>query len=131
MEVNFKNEEHEKRFNELLERDRTADNDLERKSLFFIISGSDTLFINVNELYSFKERNIHIEEFIKDNLDIDINNKKLLYLGFQLYNNFKFSYFDTDIKDYSILDILSYQAVEDYELCMNAINLRFNKKLNI
>lgn len=80
--MNFLNESHQSNYNNLLRRANVYSGDIERESLFYIISGNDELYKNVEKLYNFKA------EGIKSKLNIDLcsSAKALIKLGFQLYN---------------------------------------------
>ena len=49
---------------------------------------------------------------------------KMVYLAYQLYNNFKYS--DFDRKDLSIIDILAGLDKDNFDVCCYALKIRFN-----
>lgn len=83
----YNDSEHKKRLLELLLKDNTNIEDLERLSLFYLAS-SDLDICNKfsNYLYDFKEHWIELEGLTRVNLSS--SQRKLIYLGFNLYNNF-------------------------------------------
>lgn len=87
----FLNELHERRFEELKSKSNRPYSDKERMSLFFIISGVDDLFNNVDELYDFENNKIILDfddegNIILDNPNLCSSANKLYKLGVQLYN---------------------------------------------
>lgn len=114
--MKFLNSIHEDRFNELVDKSRIATWDIERKALFYILSGNEDLYFKSNFLYDFSENIICTEH----ELDLSGGMHKLVYLGFHLYNfNYK--------EDITIMDIFSNLDSVNFELALNAIKIRFNK----
>lgn len=114
---------HEDRFNELVKRDNTAEDDLERRSLFYILSGNLDLYNKVDYIYDFDERKIKSECLESEEIDFCSSSRKLIKLGYNLYNSSN----SADVIDtFYILDD------DNFELALNAIKLRFDKlKLNL
>ncbi|WP_248928945.1 DUF6075 family protein [Paenibacillus hamazuiensis] len=80
----FLNIKHEERFAELCKRARINDNDIERRSLFFVLSGNDSLYKNVESIYDFEENSIRLEVFNEPWLTS--GTRSLIELAFNLYN---------------------------------------------
>lgn len=96
----FISKTHEKRFFELLARDNTRKEDIERQSLFYLLSGIDCLYylyykerkLNIEEIYDFNEHTIKPECLVNlsksSKLQLTREERKLIALAFNLYNNF-------------------------------------------
>ncbi|MFC0212113.1 DUF6075 family protein [Paenibacillus chartarius] len=81
----FFSREHERRFNELCERDNTHIKDIERRSLFYIFSGNELLYKNIDLLYDFEEHAIRLEVYEQPFLTSGI--RSLIDLAFHLYGS--------------------------------------------
>lgn len=110
----FINEIHKKNFLELEKRDNTHFGDIERLSLFYILS-SEILYNRADSIYNFKEHTI--------NSDYNMNclssaEKSLIKLGFHLF---------TESNEYSesICDIFSKLDSDNQLIALNAIKIRF------
>lgn len=79
----FLTDEHEARFKELCRRDKTHFNDSERHSLFFVISGNDALYHNVERVYDFEDEVIRLEVY--DEPFLTGGTRVLIDLAFALY----------------------------------------------
>lgn len=83
----YKDFDHKKRLLELLLKDNTNIDDLERMSLFYIASSNIDLFNKfTNYLYNFKDH--WIVPGGLNEVDLSSSQIKLIYLGFNLYNNY-------------------------------------------
>ena len=108
----------EDRYEELLKKDKTAEDDRERKSLFYILAGNLDLYGKVNYIYDFDERMIKSECLDSEEVDFCSSSRKLIKLGYNLYNSSN----GADVMDtFYILDN------DNFELALNAIKLRFGK----
>lgn len=145
----------EDRFNQLLKRDETHEKDRERRALFYIIAGNMDLYKKVNYIYDFENQCIktHCLGFddyeIEENREKDPSNshrcircespvihedssvcsyceklpdlcsssKKLIQLAFNLFNGYPADVLST----FSGLD------ESNFNLCMNALKIRFNQ----
>lgn len=121
--MEFLSQEHEKNFNNLIKKGDVRSGDIERKSMFYIISGNNDLFKQVNNIYNFKDDELQER---KETLEGDLyfpnvltsnSSQKLLNLAVQLFNN---------TKDQNVLDTFSGLDSENFQLALNAIRLRFN-----
>lgn len=116
----FLGEVHENNFYELLEK-ANVKNDIERKSLFYIISGNSELYKNVHKIYDFEENSLNIEVDNEGNIffpDLFVSSgaTKLVYLAVQLYNRGN---------NQSVIDTFSGLDENNFELAINAIKMRF------
>lgn len=113
--MKFLNETHKERFNEMVEKSNMYKGDLERKALFYILSGHSDLYEKSSGLYDFK-KNIIIRNY---QVDLSGSLSKLVYLGFNLYNNY------TDERNLTPLDIICGGLDDDcLRLALNAMLIR-------
>ena len=108
---------HTDNYTELLIKDKTAENDVERKSLFLIFS-TDDLFGKVTHLYDFKEHSIKPESLENGEVNLSSSSRKLVMAAFNLYNG----HYEADIFD-------TFAGLDDknFNLVIQAIKIRFNK----
>ncbi|MED1850062.1 DUF6075 family protein [Brevibacillus agri] len=109
----FLNVKHEDRFNDLCNRDRTHPSDIERKSLFFVIAGNESLYKKVDHTYDFKENLIKLEVYEEGFLTG--GTRSLIDLAFSLYG-----YGTCDVRQ--LFNSLDY---ENSVLAIEAIRWRF------
>ena len=104
-------------YRKLLNKDKTAESDVERRALFRIFS-TDELFRKVTHLYDFKEHSIKPESLENGEVDLTSSSRKLVMAAFNLYNG----HYKADICDtFAGLDD------ENFDLIIQAIKIRFNK----
>lgn len=114
----FKNEEHQQKFIQLIFEDGMHPQDIERKTLFYIISGNNYLYQNRHHIYDFGDHMISPERLTASDVDFSTSSKALIRLGFNLYND------NTD-NNISPLDIYYSLDEENYILAQESINIRF------
>ena len=108
---------HTDNYTELLIKDKTAENDVERKSLFLIFS-TDDLFGKVTHPHDFKEHSIKPQSLENGEVDLSSSSRKLVMAAFNLYNG----YYKADLcNTFAGLDD------ENFDLMIQAIKIRFNK----
>lgn len=122
--MNFITKQHKKRFKELLQSDNTYREDVERRSLFYILSGNEDLFRKRNHIYDFKDHSIEPDCLDSENVDFPTSSKALIRLGFNLYNG----YSDNST---SPVDILYSLDGNNYNLAMNGMDIRFGMSMVI
>ena len=122
--IKFLNNEHKERFNKCIEQDRTYEYDFERKSLFYILTGNDDLYRRIEDIYDFDDRSINLDVILNKSHELSSAARKMLSLGLNLYNNFK--YIDFDLSDYSTLELFSGLDKYNFELCIRALRIRFD-----
>ena len=116
----FKNDEHEKKFNELIS---VADvKSHEYLALFFIIAGNNGLYARRNKIYDFTTNQIKLDfnndgDVLSDDLYLSSSEVKLLELGIQLYNGSGTT---------TVMDIFNSLDVDNIDLAINAIKLRLD-----
>ena len=106
---------HEQRLQELLAKDKTHPKDMERKAMFYILSGNDDLYSKVHHIYDFQENSIKSECLESDNVDLSSSARRLINLAFNLYNGLPADVSDT----FYLLD------EDNSQLAIEAIKLRF------
>ena len=104
-------------YRKLLNKDKTAESDVERRALFRIFS-TDDLFRKVTHLYDFKEHSIKPESLENGEVDLSSSSRKLVLAAFNLYNG----HYEADIFD-------TFAGLDDknFNLVIQAIKIRFNK----
>lgn len=127
--IDFSNELHKERFYELMKEDNANPSDNERKALFYIISGNEELYIQRKKVYNFINHQIELENYLEGKIMLSGGTSKMIYLGYHLYNGFSFKKIDANRinDDLSINDIFGGLDLENYPICINAINIRFNR----
>jgi hypothetical protein len=105
---------HKERYNELLQRDNTRSNDIERQAMFFIFAGNEDLYRKVDYLYDFELHFMIFEGLEKARLSG--SEESLVRLAFNLYNNYPIR---------SITDLFSALDDQNKQLAFNAIKMRF------
>ena len=125
--IKFLNNEHKERFNKCIEQDGTYEYDFERKSLFYILTGNDDLYRRIEDIYDFYDKSINLDFILKKGHELSSACRKMLSLGLNLYNNFK--YIDFDLSDYSTLELFSGLDKYNFELCIRALRIRFDMSI--
>lgn len=117
----FKDIEHKKRLLELLLKDNTNPKDIERLSLFYIVASDLDIYNKFNKFfYNFKDHCIVSEGF--GEVDLSSSQRKFIYLGFNLYNDF----YD-DKENITIFNMFSGLDSDNFRVAIESIKLRFNK----
>lgn len=89
--------------------------DSERKALFYILAGHDDLYEKTYGLYDF-ENNLIIRDY---QVDLSGSLSKLVYLAFNLYNNY------SDDRNLTVVDIICGGLDNDcLVLALNAMMIR-------
>jgi len=79
--------QHQVRFQELLGMDNTHVWDVERRALFYLISGNGELYKKRNKIYDFVNHQIRLC-LTDEHVDFSSGCRSLIRLGFNLYNGF-------------------------------------------
>lgn len=72
----------------LVDRDKMYKEDLERKALFYILSGNLNLYQKVDYIYDFENRVITPKCLESTEVDFCDSSRKLIKLAFNLFNGF-------------------------------------------
>lgn len=121
MEENFLSSAHKERFINMMIEDNMSIHDLERASLFYIITGNDDLYRKRKFIYNTCEHSIRA--CLNDaNVDFSASMGSLIRLGFNLYNGWS----DIYTTPMSLIRSLDNQNLL---LARNAIIIRFNRSL--
>lgn len=83
--MSFTSPMHKERFAKMAHQDDMFPYDVERASLFFIITGNDDLYKKRNHIYNMKEHGICLCLEHQD-VDFSSSGRALIRLGFNLYN---------------------------------------------
>ena len=108
---------HSENFNELIKRDKTSATDVERLAMFKVFSNDD-LFQNVHALYDFKEHSIKPESLENGEVDLSSSSLRLVKLAYNLFNGYQAA---------DVLDTFAGLDEYNFELCIEAIRIRFNQ----
>ena len=100
--MDFLDPNHHLRFSILVDRDRTKENDIERRAMFYLFSGVSELYDKVNHLYDF-DRQWILPEVLEDESTVDLTSsmRTLVKLAYNLYNGYPS---DTVLDTFSALD---------------------------
>ncbi|HHU72260.1 MAG TPA: hypothetical protein GXZ21_09560 [Clostridiales bacterium] len=118
MKRKFVSDTHKERFTTMIIEDDMSPCDVERASLFYIISGNEDLYRKRRYIYDTYE---HCIRTCLDNTEVDFSSgmKSLIRLGFNLYNGWS----DRYTTPMSLLGSLDNRNLQ---LAGNAIMTRFN-----
>ncbi len=114
----FLSSKHMENYLDLVMEDQMCTGDVERASLFYIISGNDDLYRKQRFIYDTKDHSI---KRCLDNTDVDFSSsiKALIRLGFNLYNGWSDEYTTP-------VDLLGCLDDNSRKLAKNAIQIRFD-----
>ena len=118
--MNFFNDKHGDIYLKLVENANIQPNDIERKVLFYIISGNNDLFKKKRSVYDFDKGFINFDCLDSTIVDFCSSSKALIRLAFNLYNGYTDDYTNP-------LDILGRLDSNNYIIANRAINIRFGK----
>lgn len=118
MEEYYINSEHKERFLDMIISDNMAVGDLERASLFYIISGHDDLYTKRRYIYNCSTHCIN-SRFKEADVCFTSSMTALIRLGFNLYNGWQDKYTTP-------VSILSGLDDNCFELATNALRIRFD-----
>jgi len=116
--MDFKDTTHKDRFEALIEKDETNRSDIDRMTLFYILSGNHKLTENIDLIYDFK--NHFIQSNIFNHLSLSSSERGLLELSLNLYNNYS-----EKENMLSIYEMFSQYDKDNFELAIAAIRYRF------
>lgn len=114
----YMSSKHKERFIDMIISDNMSNGDLERASLFYIISGNDDLYSKRGYVYNYNTHCIN-SRFDKSGVDFTSSMAALIRLGFNLYNGWS----DKHTTPVSILSSLDNRNLE---LVTNALMIRFD-----
>lgn len=108
-------------YQEILEKAKVPEGDLERKSLFYILANNNDLYYKINAIYDFEDRSIRPECLEEGTVDFCSSSRSLVKLAFNLFNGYQTENDDP-------LNILYNLDEENFEIALKAIRIRFNRK---
>lgn len=107
---------HEDRLACLVERDGMNERDLERKSLFYILSGNRDLYDKIDYIYDFKTNSIKSECLENESVDFCSSSRNLIKLAYNLYNGY----------GADVLETFAGLDKNNFDIAMEAIRMRLN-----
>lgn len=113
--IEFINDEHKKRFYNCLSKDKTHPGDIERISLFYILTCEVLWSKGIHNFYKFEQRLINS----RTKVDLSSGAKAMLKLAFHLYNDHNKLLQNSLVYTFSNLD------ETNKKVAINAINFRF------
>lgn len=119
----FLNDSHKSNFQKLLFLSTLNTYDSERKSLLYLISGNNDIFVKKKHIYDFSNNHAIFKGFNQCNVDFCSSSKALIRLALNLFNGYTDKYTDP-------LNLLAYLDNNNCTLAINAIKIRFNPNLN-
>jgi len=123
MNYTFIDNFHKNRYLELIRIARVSGYDLERQSLFYIISGNKDLYSKKNVIYDFYENAILSDCIISGEVDFCSSSKALIRLAYNLYNGYTDNYTNP-------LDLLCWLDTENFFLAYQAILIRLQNSVS-
>lgn len=121
MKQYFMSSKHKERFINMIASDRMSIYDVERASLFYIISGNEDLYNKRRHIYDCNTHSIH-SCFERGRVDFSSSMRSLIRLGFNLYNGWSDEYTTP-------MSLLGGLDNHNLQLAGNAIMIRFNNDL--
>lgn len=127
----FKNNEHEERLLDLIEKDNTFERDVDRLSMFYLVSCDNDIYRKFIEykLYDFKEHTIIPKNYTWNFLSS--SQEKILFLGYNLFNSHSPGDTIKDVNKKEIanrmlepINLFTSLDRDNFEVIMNAIKLR-------
>jgi len=119
--MKFKNAEHQQGYERFIRNANLSSGDVERISLFYLLSMFQETRKNINTLYNFKENHI---EFKGLNSGWQTSGTMACCkLAFNLFNSFD-GFEDDEAYNYTVINIFAY-AGENKDYFIEAIKLRF------
>ncbi len=88
----FTDNDHKDRYLELIKKANVNIRDLERQSLFYIVSGNEDLYKKKYDIYDFYENVISSDCITCGKVDFCSSSKALIRLAYNLYNGFRDDY---------------------------------------
>jgi hypothetical protein len=115
--MRFLNKEHENKLMDLIQKDGTHPKDVERVSLFYILSGNIDLYAKARHIYDFVNHQIVPDCLDDGGADFCFSSRALIRLGYNLYNGFQ----DDQT---SPIQLLSGLDSDNYLLATGSIDIR-------
>ena len=105
---------------DLINRDGTYPKDLERISLFYILSGNADLYIKSRSIYDFANHQIEPNCLQQDSsVDFCSSSRALIKLAYNLFNSYQ-------VDNASPMDLLSILDTDNFWLAIESIKIRFD-----
>ncbi len=123
MNYTFIDNTHKSRYLELIRIAGVPEYDLERQSLFYIISGNKDLYSKKNAIYDFYENAILSDCIISGEVDFCSSSKALIRLAYNLYNGYTDNHTNP-------LDLLCWLDTKNFFLAYQAILIRLQNSVS-
>lgn len=112
--MRFIDQDHKTKFFKLIKENHVLQHDVERQSLFYILSSNRELRSHIYDIYSFEEHNIKSDA--PDKLSLSSAAHSMLQLGYKLFNG--------SCKEYNdVSHVFSKLDIENFEVCMYAVRI--------
>ncbi len=116
--MRFLNKDHENKLMDLVQKDGTHPKDVERISLFYILSGNTDLYAKARYIYDFMNHQIVPDCLYDGGVDFCSSSRALIRLGYNLYNGYQ----DDQT---SPIHLLSGLDSDNYLLATKSMDIRF------
>lgn len=120
--MKFKDESHQKSYLEFIQKANMHPDDVERKSLFYLLAMFDETRNHISNLYDFKKNQIVLEGL--NEAWQTSGTRACTKLAFNLYNSFT-GFEDEETNRYSVIDIFACGSNQIKEIFLEAIKVRF------
>jgi hypothetical protein len=115
----FIDKNHVTNYQKLLFQDHTHPKDIHRKSLFYIISGNEDLYLRRYSIYDFGNHEILPFNLVDERMSLGDGSRMLLRLAYNLYNGF-------DEGKLTPRDVFYVMNKRDFIVAKGGIDLRFD-----
>lgn len=112
--MKFIDQDHKSKFLKLIKEDQVSNDDINRISLFYILSSHQELYTKIRKIYNFEDHTIELDGLDKLHLSSAAHN--MLQLGFKLFAGSCREYKD-------VSHLFSKLDIEDFEVCMYAVRI--------
>lgn len=112
--MRFVDQNHKNKFFKLIKEGHVLQYDVERQSLFYILSANQELWDHIHDIYDFEEHDIKSDAL--DKLSLSSPARSMLKLGYKLFNGACKEYND-------VSHVFSKLDIENFEVCMYAVRI--------
>ena len=124
----FENEKHLSNFNTILGSfSRDLSKDVYWTSFIYVIASDNDLVRNVNTIIDFKDTAVKSGTMFNEPF-LTSTTKRLLMLAYSLFTDNSNLELENETLEFSIPNIFDYLDSQNFEICFNAIKIRYNKQ---
>lgn len=124
----FKDENHLSNFNTILGRfNRDLSEDVYWTAFIYVIASDNDLVRNVNTIIDFKDTAVKAETMFAEPF-LTSTTKRLLMLAYSLFTDNSKLELENETLEFSVPNIFDYLDSQNFEICFNAIKIRYNKQ---